>query len=110
MNARHQIQSTKFLSISPFFVCFYLGIFIIGGTWISANHVEADEVQSRTEANCTIGMVKGDTTAECHVPILTGCTVAQFPGYLPGIQLDAETDGPGLGKAGRQEAGTLRRW
>lgn len=36
---------------------------------------------SRTESNCTIGMVKGDAKAECQVPIPNGCTVAQFPGY-----------------------------
>jgi hypothetical protein len=43
--------------------------------------VEAAESQFRTESNCTIGMVKGDTQTECQVPILSGCTVAQFPGY-----------------------------
>lgn len=43
--------------------------------------VEATESQSRTETNCTIGMAKGDTQAECQVPIPSGCTVAQFPGY-----------------------------
>ena len=46
-----------------------------------SNAVEAAEPQSRTESNCTIGMVKGDSQAECQVPILKGCSVAQFPGY-----------------------------
>jgi hypothetical protein len=42
---------------------------------------EAADSQARTEANCTIGMMKGDPRAECHVPIPKGCTVAQYPGY-----------------------------
>ena len=46
-----------------------------------SNTVEGAEPQSRTESNCTIGMVKGDSQTECQVPILKGCTVAQFPGY-----------------------------
>lgn len=41
----------------------------------------AAESHSRTESNCTIGMAKEDTKAECQVPIPNGCTVAQFPGY-----------------------------
>jgi hypothetical protein len=45
------------------------------------NKVEAADAQSRTEANCTIGMVKGEAKAECRVPIPNGCAVAQFPGY-----------------------------
>jgi len=45
------------------------------------NPVLAQESQSRTEANCTVGMTKGDKEAECRVPIPSGCTVAQFPGY-----------------------------
>lgn len=45
------------------------------------NKGEAADSQSRTEANCTIGMVKGDAKAECQVPIPNGCAVAQFPGY-----------------------------
>ena len=45
------------------------------------NPVMAGESQSRTESNCTIGMAKGDKRAECQVPIPSGCTVAQFPGY-----------------------------
>ena len=37
--------------------------------------------QSRTESICNIGMVKGETTKSCQVPIPAGCQVAQFPGY-----------------------------
>ena len=81
MNSYDKIQSTKFIPISRFFVCLYLGILLFSGQWILANHAEAGESQSRTESNCTIGMVKGNTTAECQVPIPHGCTVAQFPGY-----------------------------
>lgn len=43
--------------------------------------VQAAESLSRTESNCTVGMAKGETQAECQVPIPKGCTVAQFPGY-----------------------------
>lgn len=45
------------------------------------NKVEAANTLSQTEANCTIGMAEGDSKAECRVPIPSGCTVAQFPGY-----------------------------
>ncbi|MGD9851437.1 MAG: hypothetical protein AB7T38_09225 [Nitrospirales bacterium] len=55
-----------------------LGVFMIGH---QTDPVLAAESQSRTESNCTIGMAKGDKNAECQVPILSGCTVAQFPGY-----------------------------
>ncbi len=41
----------------------------------------AAESQSRTQSNCTIGMAKGEAKAHCKVPIPSGCTVAQFPGY-----------------------------
>ena len=51
------------------------------GSFGIINNGEAADSQSRTEANCTIGMVKGDAQAECRVPIPSGCTVAQFPGY-----------------------------
>ena len=62
-----------FLSLGTLF-----GIVMIG---YQAKPVLAAESQSRTESNCTIGMAKGDKKAECQVPILSGCTVAQFPGY-----------------------------
>lgn len=59
-----------------------LGIlFVIVMISHQASPVSAAESQSRTESNCTIGMAKGDKKAECRVPILSGCTVAQFPGY-----------------------------
>jgi hypothetical protein len=67
--------------IIRFFIGLHLGIFFINGMWILVDHAGAAESQSRTESNCTIGMAKGETKAECHVPILNGCTVAQFPGY-----------------------------
>ena len=81
MNGYHTIDSIKFAPRSTFFACLSLAMFMIGSAWISVNPVEAGDVQSRTESNCTIGMVKGHTTAECRVPIPHGCTVAQFPGY-----------------------------
>jgi hypothetical protein len=48
---------------------------------VFSSKVQAADSLSRTESNCTIGMAKGDTKAECRVPIPNGCTVAQFPGY-----------------------------
>ena len=45
------------------------------------NTVKAADALSQTEANCTIGMAKGDAKTDCRVPIPNGCTVAQFPGY-----------------------------
>ena len=71
-----------FLSVLPQLrgLCLSLlfGMLIMG---YSINSVFAEEAQSRTESNCTVGMTKGDKQAECHVPIPSGCTVAQFPGY-----------------------------
>lgn len=55
-----------------------LGVLMIAH---QAGPVQAAESQSRTESNCTVGMAQGDKKAECQVPILSGCTVAQFPGY-----------------------------
>jgi hypothetical protein len=81
MNGYHPIESIKLSPRSPFFACLSLAMFMISGAWILAHPVEAGDVQSRTESNCTIGMVKGHATAECQVPIPHGCTVAQFPGY-----------------------------
>ena len=81
MNGCHKITPMKNLQIICFFISLYLGIFLINGMWILIDYAEAAESQSRTESNCTIGMAKGETKAECHVPILNGCTVAQFPGY-----------------------------
>ncbi len=57
------------------------GLLLMTVSTLLADKAGAMESQSRTESNCTIGMAKGDKHAECHVPILDGCTVAQFPGY-----------------------------
>ena len=81
MNCCHEIKLMKCISVPRFFICLYLGIFLLGGTLPLADYAGAGESQSRTESNCTIGMAKGEAKAECHVPILNGCTVAQFPGY-----------------------------
>jgi len=35
---------------------------------------------ARTESNCNFGMVKGEQSKSCHVPIPNQCTVAQYPG------------------------------
>jgi len=57
-------------------------LFVTGNSVFGVlNKVEAADSRSRTEANCTIGMVKGDAKADCQVPIPNGCIVAQFPGY-----------------------------
>ena len=69
-----QVPSSLFPALS---VPLWVGIFLVGQTGV----VLAGEPQSRTESNCTIGMTKGDKQAECQVPIPSGCTVAQFPGY-----------------------------
>ena len=79
MNCCHKIK--PMMCISSFFIYLSLGIFFLNGPWPLSDHAGAAESQSRTESNCTIGMAKGETKAECTVPILNGCTVAQFPGY-----------------------------
>ena len=80
MNSLYQHASLKNLRITRFFIFLSLGIFLTNAASPIVDSVGA-ESQSRTESNCTVGMVKGEKTAECHVPIIDGCTVAQFPGY-----------------------------
>ncbi len=75
---------TALLEIEPnsrFYISLFIGIFFISAIFLTAGLSRAAESQSRTESNCTIGMAKGEKKAECNVPILSGCTVAQFPGY-----------------------------
>lgn len=36
--------------------------------------------QAGTETNCNFGMVKGQESGDCQVPIPSGCTVAKIPG------------------------------
>jgi hypothetical protein len=79
MNRYQSITSMNILAIFLLFLS--LTPLTVSSNSIFIQQVEAKEYQSRTESNCTIGMVKGDKIAECHVPILNGCTVAQFPGY-----------------------------
>ena len=81
MNGCDQLGSLQKLTLSRFFMYLSMGIFLLSTPWFIMNPVKAAESQSRTESNCTIGMAKGDKKAECQVPILNGCTVAQFPGY-----------------------------
>ena len=81
MNNSHQQISLKNVTIPQSFILLSLSIFFMFATWFIVSPVGAAESQSRTESNCTIGMVKGEKRAECHVPIIDGCTVAQFPGY-----------------------------
>ncbi len=80
MNTSHQQTPLKRLMIPQSIILLSFSILLIWTTWLIVDPVGA-ESQSRTESNCTIGMVKGEKKAECHVPIIDGCTVAQFPGY-----------------------------
>ncbi len=81
MNTSYQTTSLKSLPTPRFFIFLSLSMFLMNVTGLIVDSVGAAESQSRTESNCTIGMVKGEKKAECHVPIIDGCTVAQFPGY-----------------------------
>ncbi len=49
------------------------GILFMNGTVAHA--------EPRTESICNLGMVKGEQGRTCEVPIPSGCTVANFPGY-----------------------------
>ncbi len=77
MESRIVQHKTRHLLMWPIIVFLITGSGLLG----ILNKGEAADSQSRTEANCTIGMVKGDAKAECRVPIPDGCSVAQFPGY-----------------------------
>ena len=81
MNTSHQTMSLKILLMPRFFIFLSLSMFLMSVTWLIVDPIGAAESQSRTESNCTIGMIKGEKKAECQVPIIDGCTVAQFPGY-----------------------------
>ena len=81
MNGCYQHASSERRAIASFITCLSFVFILVGATWIIVDPISAVESQSRTESNCTIGMAKGDKKAECQVPILDGCTVAQFPGY-----------------------------
>lgn len=48
---------------------------------IHATLIREAAAQARTETNCNVGMLKGQTRSRCEVPILPGCTVAQRPGF-----------------------------
>ena len=48
-------------------------LFLDGGVAVNA--------EPRTESICNLGMVKGEQGRTCEVPIPSGCTVANFPGY-----------------------------
>ncbi|HSE58114.1 MAG TPA: hypothetical protein VLA99_05370 [Nitrospiraceae bacterium] len=39
-----------------------------------------EDSQATTERFCSFGMAKGEKQQRCEVPILPGCTVANFPG------------------------------
>ncbi len=81
MNTSHQQTLLKNQTIPQSIMLLSLSIFVMCAIWLIVDSVGAAESQSRTESNCTIGMGKGEKKAECHVPIIDGCTVAQFPGY-----------------------------
>lgn len=73
--ARHSKYQMTVMILAVFFSWYFLTGLLSGK---GESHAAAP---SRTESNCTIGMAKGDAKAECQVPIPSGCTVAQFPGY-----------------------------
>lgn len=77
MKARISQIKTRQLLMWPIIAFLITG----NGLFGVINKGEATDSRSRTEANCTIGMVKGDPKAECRVPIPNGCSVAKFPGY-----------------------------
>ena len=47
--------------------------------WFSADFAGAAS-QAGTETNCNFGMIKGQKSGSCQVPIPSGCTVAKIPG------------------------------
>jgi hypothetical protein len=61
-----------------------LGLLILLGlcaTWPS--HVAAQmpsDFPATTEQSCSFGMAKGEPSHQCHVPVPSGCLVANTPG------------------------------
>ena len=54
-------------------------VFVLSGILFMGNVTVNAEPQ--TESICNLGMVKGEQGRTCEVPIPSGCTVANFPGY-----------------------------
>ena len=55
-------------------------VFVFSGILFLDGGVAAN-AEPRTESICNLGMVKGEQGRTCEVPIPSGCTVANFPGY-----------------------------
>ncbi len=60
------------------FKAVYLMSCLLFTSLIISPHVFAD---ATTESSCNFGMVKGEKSQSCEVPIPSGCSVANFPGY-----------------------------
>ena len=54
-------------------------VFVLSGILFLDSGVAYAE--PRTESICNLGMVKGEQGRTCEVPIPSGCTVANYPGY-----------------------------
>ena len=63
---------------SIFFKTFCLISLLLLASLPTSPHVLAD---ATTETNCNFGMGKGEKSQSCEVPIPSGCSVANFPGY-----------------------------
>ena len=61
---------------------FQVPFYILMAVLLSGNLVAlaGSDPLARTESNCNFGMVKGEQSKSCHVPIPNRCTVAQYPG------------------------------
>lgn len=60
----------------PLIIIATLGVFLLN----VAAAIPLGDASATTESSCNFGMVKGDARRSCHVPVLSGCVVANFPG------------------------------
>lgn len=62
--------------------CFFNVISLIGCLLFALLTIPVQvSADATTESNCNFGMLKGETSQSCEVPIPSGCSVANFPGY-----------------------------
>jgi hypothetical protein len=58
-------------------------LFLLFGLWGVREEARAqpvDDSRATTEQSCSFGMAKGEASQSCHVPLPTGCLVANIPG------------------------------
>lgn len=73
------IRRIAFLAVCGLFLASAVGVLSFLLADLHAAY-PLEESPATTESVCTFGMVEGDHSQRCNVPIPPGCVVANFPG------------------------------